>query len=177
MPPGEKNLRAKYNSMNLNDLQKLVNDLGYVTTDIDLNNKRRIIRLIENNGIKPTAQPLIKGAIILGLKLEKEELINNIEARVNKMFDDGLVNEVSALASKYGWEIEPMKGIGYREFKDYFNGQNDIENTKKLIIKNTLNLAKKQRTWFKRNNSIQWVNNSKNIVLIATTNLNKLSGE
>jgi tRNA dimethylallyltransferase len=66
-----------------------------------------------------------------------------------------------------------MKGTGYKEFRDYFAGLKNINQTKLDIIRNTLKLAKKQRTWFRRNNSIQWVFNRDQIVDIVTTHLNK----
>ncbi len=77
------------------------------------------------------------------------------------MFRRGLKHEVQELADKYGWEVEPMKGIGYREFKDYFAGNQSLAATKRKIVKSTLDLAKRQRTWFKRNRSIQWVEDPK----------------
>jgi tRNA dimethylallyltransferase len=50
-----------------------------------------------------------------------------------------------------------MKGIGYREWQPYFAGTQPLELTRQRIISATMNLAKRQRTWFKRNESIQWL--------------------
>ena len=71
----------------------------------------------------------------------------------------GLEQEVRRLAKTYGWTTEPMKGIGYREWQAYFNGSQSKEQTKEQIIRSSLQLAKKQRTWFKRNKSIHWLQN------------------
>ena len=81
--------------------------------------------------------------------------------------------EVLKLSKKYGWEVEPMKGIGYREWHDYFAGGRTLGQTKERIISASNRLAKKQRTWFKRNKSIQWTDNPSTAVEIVTTFLNK----
>jgi tRNA dimethylallyltransferase len=91
------------------------------------------------------------------------------------MLEAGLEQEVHKLLQKYGWGVEPMKGIGYREWREYFEGTKTLAQTRERIISSTMKLAKRQRTWFKRNNSIQWRNNREDIVDIATTILNKKS--
>ena len=69
----------------------------------------------------------------------------------------GLRREVDDLVRAIGWEPEAMKGIGYREFKDYYDGEISMTQVKRRIVRSTLNLAKRQRTWFKRNSHIQWI--------------------
>jgi tRNA dimethylallyltransferase len=92
------------------------------------------------------------------------------------MFAAGLEAEARALADKYGWNVEAMKGIGYREFYDYFSGAQNLTQTRERIITSTVHLAKKQRTWFNRNKSIHWFStpvNYQQIVELITTFLNK----
>ena len=89
------------------------------------------------------------------------------------MFKMGLEREVSELAECYGWDVEAMKGIGYREWREYFLGAQTIEETRQRIIKSTMDLAKRQRTWFKRNSGIQWVDDRSYFIDIVTTFLNK----
>jgi tRNA dimethylallyltransferase len=89
------------------------------------------------------------------------------------MIDQGLENEVKHLINKYGWNIEPMKGIGYREFMDFFENKIDHGGLIDQINLDTLKLVKKQKTWFKRNKSIQWVDNRGDVVEVATTFMNK----
>ena len=113
--------------------------------------------------------------LVLGMTIEKEVLKERVENRVDLMLKDGLENEVASLVDRYGWDAPAMNGVGYREFKDLFNGTQNITETRNRIIQSTMNLAKKQRTWFKRNNSIQWVNEKSKAVDIATTFLNKYS--
>jgi tRNA dimethylallyltransferase len=148
--------RAKLNSMSLEDLIKEGRVRKINLETIDLRNKRRVIRAIEAKGQKPTKKTLMPGIIVIGLRLSREELRNRLDKRVEKMFKEGLEQEVKGLSEQHGWGVEPMKGIGYREFKDYFAGDQTLDQTKKRIISSTLNLAKRQRTWFKRHNFIHW---------------------
>jgi len=175
LPPSSKQLRDKYNSMTLDEIKNEVKNQNIDTDGIDLGNKRRLIRLLENDGVRPASKEIRDNLILIGLKIDIDILTKNLESRVDLMFERGLENEVFKLSEKYGWDIESMKGIGYREFKPYFEGKQTIEETRKLIILHSLQLAKKQRTWFKRNNSIQWLSNREEIIVSVTTHLNKLN--
>ena len=148
--------RQKLDSMELNELLQLAADQKIDLTDVDQRNKRRVIRAIEAKGQKPTKNKLQPNSLIIGLKTEPDELKQQIEKRVDKMLAAGLEQEVKGLSDKYGWEAEPMKGIGYREWQDYFAGGQTLEQTRQRIISATNNLAKRQRTWFKRNPDINW---------------------
>lgn len=173
LPPSDPALRVKYNAMTIEELRDLVGQTEYDTSDIDLNNKRRIIRLLENEGKFPSSRPIRKDILIVGIKTDRENLKANIEKRVDKMLGEGLEVEVRKLAKKYDWSVEPMKGIGYREFKEYIEDSVDLAEVVDKIVADTLNLAKKQRTWFNRNKSIHWVSNRDEIVEVVTTTLNK----
>ena len=97
------------------------------------------------------------GTLVIGIEILKEELKDRITKRVESMINQGLEAEVRQLSDKYGWETEAMTGVGYREWRAYFAGEQSLEETKQLIITRTMQYAKRQRTWFKRNKSIQWV--------------------
>jgi tRNA dimethylallyltransferase len=148
--------RQKLDAMELSGLIELANSQNINLTDIDSRNKRRVIRAIEAGGQKPTKGQPKPNTLIVGLKLDNEDLRKKVEQRTDKMLAAGLEREVQQLAGKYGWEIEPMKGIGYREWKAYFEGNQSLEETRQRIISSTMKLAKRQRTWFKRNPGIQW---------------------
>ena len=168
--------RAELNARSLEELLELAKQNGLATDGIDTRNKRRVIRLIENEGEQPTKQELRPNTLILGLHVPREELRTRIEKRIDHMLEQGLQQEVKKLAGKYGWDAEPMKGIGYREWRDYFLGAKNLEETRASIIKATLDLAKRQRTWFKRNKSIQWLPTPVNldgVIDITTTFLDK----
>jgi tRNA dimethylallyltransferase len=152
----DSNEREYLNNLSLDELLKLANNRRIDLTDIDSRNKRRVIRAIEAGGQKPTKGELRPKTSIVGLQLPREELRQRVEQRTDKMLAAGLEREVKNLADQYGWDIEPMKGIGYREWQDYFAGDQTLEATRQRIISSTMNLAKRQRTWLKRSPDIQW---------------------
>ena len=164
--------RDVLNTMELADLLTLAHDRGLDTSSVDTANKRRVIRLIENGGAVARRAPLRPQTCIIGLRTERDNLESQVKKRVTAMLEAGLEDEVRGLAGRYGWDIEPMKSIGYREWREYFAGQADSHETQEQIVRSTMQLAKKQRTWFKRNISIQWVHDPSNAVDIVTTFLN-----
>lgn len=169
--PAEK-LRQELSNLSLEQLLQRADDLGLPTDTVDTRNKRRIIRLIENNGTLPKHHELRTNTLVLGVSIPREQLLERIRARVEAMLGTGLEGEARKLAKTYGWDVEPMKGIGYREWQAYFNGRQTLDETKQQIVRGTLALAKKQRTWFKRNKSIQWVKEQSEAVDLVTTFLN-----
>jgi tRNA dimethylallyltransferase len=174
LPPGEGDTRERLNSLGLDELLELAEQRGYGLEGIDQRNKRRIIRLIESEGRRPLAQPIRQSTLIIGLRHPEGQISQAIKARVERMLEDGLAEEVKQLADRYGWEIEPMKGIGYREFMGYWGeGGLSIDQIAQKIINDSVALIKKQRTWLKHNNSIHWVDNSGEVIDITTTFLNK----
>ncbi|MCD6402613.1 tRNA (adenosine(37)-N6)-dimethylallyltransferase MiaA, partial [bacterium] len=96
----------------------------------------------------------------IGLKLEKEKLKKKIEERIEKMFKMGLEKEVKNLVKKYGWVL-PLQTIGYQEWNEYFEGKIKKDKVKEKIILHTLQFAKRQMTWFKKDKRIYWVKNYK----------------
>jgi len=128
------------------------------------NNTRRVIRAIE---IALTEGPMsenadskvpIRNYLMVGLNLERAELYERINQRVDKMFNLGLLREVTELKEKYPFTLQAMQAIGYKEFRPYFDGEINLEEVKELIKKNTRNYAKRQITWFKRYGNIVWFN-------------------
>jgi len=156
LPSVNSDERAKFNAMSLPELLEIAQIQNIDLTDIDIRNKRRIIRAIEAKGQKPTKKALRPNSLIIGLNPEPGELKLRIQQRTDRMLAAGLETEVRELSSRYGWEAEPMKGIGYREWREYFEGSQSLEDTKSRIVSATNNLAKRQRTWFKRSPDIQW---------------------
>ncbi len=171
-------MREELNKLSLDELVTKAKEQGLPLQGIDTRNKRRVIRLIENEGRLPSRKPLRNNTLILGMQVPREDLLSRIERRVDSMISAGLQKEVKSLAEQYGWDAEPMKGIGYWQWKDYFLGEQSLDETRAKIIKGTMDLAKRQRTWFKRNESIQWLvteDKQSDAVELVTTFLNKLS--
>lgn len=176
LPPSDGALRKELNALSLEELLQRADSLQLDVTGIDIRNKRRVIRLIENNGVLPTKQGFRDNTFVLGLKRPIDELRERIVARIDGMVEAGLVDEVRRLGNQYGWDCEPMKAPAYRAFADYIHGNITLEMAKERSIQNDLKLAKKQRTWFKRNSSIHWITDRSkisDIVDLITTKLNK----
>jgi len=152
--------RDELGALSAEELVQLAESKGIDLTDVDVRNKRRIIRAMESGGQQPTKSELREGTLLIGLKVAPEELQERIEKRVDEMLTAGLEVEVKNLSVKYGWEAEALKGIGYREWQDYFAGTQSLEVTRERIIAATRGLAKRQRTWFKRNPDISWVSST-----------------
>jgi len=103
---------------------------------------------------------------IIGIRRDKQTENKGINARVKKMLDAGLVDEVRSLLS----EDKPLSSqarcaIGYAEIIDYLNGSTDLEKAAELIRKNTRLLAKHQRTWLKRFEAVNWLDIEENQTL------------
>lgn len=173
MAPGDPVERERLNNTDLKELLAEARTAGVSLESIDIRNKRRVIRAIETGGQQPSRQALRANTAVIGIKVDRDTLAVRASARVDTMLQTGLEAEVASLSAKYGWDVEPMKGIGYFEWHDYFLGTQSLAQTRDRIISSTLKLAKRQRAWFKRNNSIQWINNRYDIVAIVTTLLNK----
>jgi tRNA dimethylallyltransferase len=175
LPKPDEQLRNELDKMSLDGLIARAKASGFDISRVDTHNKRRVMRLIENNGQFPTKQSLREHTFVLGLHRSIEDLRQRIEQRVDVMIATGLVAEVTELSKKYGWECEPMKGSAYRAFRDYMRGDDTLEMAKNSTIQNDLQLAKKQRTYFRKNSSIHWIDypcKTDDIVDLVTTNLN-----
>lgn len=158
LKPSTPSQRKELDSMNIEQLLEKITEMGLpLSKQIDLNNKRRLIRVIESGGATPQKSELRDNTVVLGIKLSANELKVAIEQRVNRMIKTGLEQEVRNLSNKYGWECVALKGVGYKQWQRYFEGSQSLEETRLQIISATNNLAKKQRTWFKRNKSIHWL--------------------
>lgn len=172
LPAVSKEERDERSRKTIGELVAEADRRGIELGGIDIRNKRRIIRALEAGGLTPERATMRPGTVMLGILTERDTLRERITRRVDRMIEQGLEKEVSGLADRYGWQIEPMKGIGYVQWREYFEGSQNLEQTRLKIISATMNLAKRQRTWFKRNNHIQWVDDPSKIVDIATTRLN-----
>ena len=90
---------------------------------------------------------------------ERSRLYAQINSRVDHMMQSGLEEEVRRLAARgLTEENTSMKGIGYKEFFPYFRGEYSLEKTAELIKRNTRHYAKRQLTWFRREEDVIWVN-------------------
>ncbi len=176
LPAGDRTDRESLNQFDITELLKKIQDLGLELGTVDIRNKRRLIRLIETNGALPTRQAMRENTLVLGLRPARDDLTQRIENRVDHMLAAGLETEVRQLVERYGWDCEALKGISYAQWRGYFEGTDSHDETRQKIIKATLDLAKRQRTWFKRNKSIHWITtpaDQTEVVELVTTLLDK----
>ncbi|GAC1501356.1 MAG: tRNA (adenosine(37)-N6)-dimethylallyltransferase MiaA [Candidatus Saccharimonadales bacterium] len=169
LPPGSKSERQYLNSRTIDELLNQIESLRLSLGEIDTNNKRRLIRLIETNGAIPTKKKMRANTLIIGIKPDPNKRQQQITQRLEDMINNGLEAEVMRLSQQYGWDCEALKGIGYAQWQGYLKGSQTMQQTKESIIKATLDLAKRQRTWFKRNKSIQWIYTPVNRAIVVDT--------
>lgn len=149
-----------------NAYQKLLELDPEATYIIDKNNPRRVIRALEiiyATGKKFSKQrekgrPLFN-CLKIGLLLSKNELRRRIEKRAERMVKNGLVKEVKNLIEKYGENQPVFDAIGYREIINYLQNRVSLNEAKKIMIQKTLQYAKRQMTWFKKDKNVIWTDN------------------
>lgn len=131
------------------------------------NSVRRVIRALEviqlGDRVKPFEESFVETKdykpVLIGLSRNREELYERINKRVEILMENGLVDEIKGLLDIGLTEANiSMKGIGYKEIIGYLKGEYDLEFSVDLVKKNTRHYAKRQMTWFKRYNNINWFN-------------------
>lgn len=141
-------------------LKKL--DLEYYKK-IDLNNYRRIIRALEvcisagqpfSSYLKLKERKSRYNTLIIGLKKERKVLHQLINYRVDKMIENGLINEVKSLEENR--KLNALNTIGYKEIFNYLEGKCSLEKAIENIKTNSRRYAKRQLTWFNANKNIVW---------------------
>lgn len=92
---------------------------------------------------------------------DRKVLYDRIDKRVDLMMEQGLLEEVTKLTQEgYGKELVSMQGLGYKEFFDYFEGKESLEDTVERIKRDTRHFAKRQLTWFRREKEVIWLDKS-----------------
>lgn len=136
----KENYLETYEKIDKNNHRRIINAYNYV-----LNKKENTT---ENRGSCRIYNQFNPYVIVLNM--DRKKLYERINLRVEKMFEMGLIEEVQEIINNYGYKIQPMNSIGYKELISYILSENvDIETIKGLISKNTRNYAKRQITWYK----------------------------
>lgn len=145
------------------ELVKLDPEAAYI---VDGKNPRRVLRALEVAIItgKPFTSQKRKGKKLfetLKIGLNPPDLRERMGKRAKLMEKAGLVHEVKNLIKKYGTKTQALGAIGYREIIQYLKGELSLPEAMELMAMNTKNYAKRQMTWFKRDQEIRWVKNEK----------------
>ncbi len=130
---------------------------------VDLSNPHRLMRALEvcliagkpYSALRSGKQTERNFAVIkIGLNTDREKLYERINERVDKMIETGLLDETKSLL-KFRDKIA-LKTVGYKELFEHLDGKTDLQTAVERIKKNTRNYAKRQLTWFRRDNDITW---------------------
>ena len=147
----------------------LHNELRKVDPDaadaIEMNNIRRVVRALEIYKLtgKTKTQLDIESRKevkydyrVYGIDTPREELYNRINIRVDKMFEEGLLEEVKYVNEKYKISSTAIQGLGYKEVIEYIEGKVTYEEMIEKLKMETRRYAKRQLTWFRREEKIKW---------------------
>lgn len=161
-------LLQKYESMKNGELWEYLKSFDEdQALKIHENNRQRLLRacliydlhqVSKSDQINKQEHKLLYDAYILGCTMERESLYHQINQRVVKMMEEGLEGELKKLLSQgVTFEDHGMQGIGYREWKEYFEGKRTVEEVQSLIQKNSRQFARRQYTWFRNQMETHWV--------------------
>jgi tRNA dimethylallyltransferase len=133
--------------------------------EVDLKNPSRVLRAVEvclltGKPFSQIRQNSVKNrkfeVRFIGLRRDRDVLYERINARVDRMLHDGLLEEVQKLLIYRN--LNALKTVGYRELFDYFDGKRSLEEAVALIKRNSRRYAKRQLSWFGRYEGVEWVN-------------------
>ena len=137
--------------------------------EIHANNVKRVIRALEYYHF--TGEPISAHNeeqrkkespyqyVCFVLNRDRSKLYSRIDSRVDKMLEQGLLEEVRKLADRgYTRDMVSMQGLGYKELLSYLAGDMTYEEAVYVLKRDTRHFAKRQLTWFKREEEVVWVN-------------------
>lgn len=149
----------------LHEMLKKIDPIG--ASSIHPNNVHRVIRAIEV--FELSGKPISSlqnehsfnespySCLKIGLDPGKEALVEAIDRRVDKMVSAGLLEETKALIDMgYGYDLKPMRGLGYKEMSGFLKGEYGFDEAVHLIKRDTRHYAKRQLTWFRKDTEIKW---------------------
>lgn len=152
----------QFNEEETIDFTKLSNEELYnkclekdTNCDIHPNNRKRLERFLVRNEVGGKNE-LLYDACFIGLTTERAKLYEIINNRVDRMINEGLLDEVKSFYIKGIRSKAIMTGIGYKELYKYFDGDLSLESAIDEIKKNSRKYAKRQYTWFNNQMNVNW---------------------
>lgn len=168
LPEADDRLRAELkHRLETEGIESLVDQLRELdpkyVAELDVYNPQRVVRALEVCLV--TGRPYSElrsgnvakrdfNIIKIGTEMDREVLYDRINRRVDIMLNDGLLKEVEALLPHR--HLNSLQTVGYREFFDYFDGKCSLEESVELVKRNSRRYAKRQMTWFRRDEAIAW---------------------
>ncbi|MBQ8459111.1 tRNA (adenosine(37)-N6)-dimethylallyltransferase MiaA [bacterium] len=160
----DRDLRNKLYKLDTEKLAEILYNLDKNATDIvDIHDRKKVIRSIEI--LKVTGKSLAESRSKnssqyevewIGKNFDRKILYERIEKRVDLMIEAGLIDETKYLLNKHGRIPNLINTIGYREIISYLDGISTLEEAVANLKQNTRNYAKRQLTWFRKNEAIKW---------------------
>lgn len=170
----KKEINIDLKGLSIKDLQKMIGSKKLEKLNkSDKENPRRLMHIIKH-GLPSVKKGKALNHLYFFLDIDVDTIKKNIRLRVEKMFEAGLINE-NELIHKERLNIYPaLDTIGYREFDGYFNGEKSIQEVKEEIITHTNQYAKRQRTWFRRNENVEYVKSLEEILSTINTHFDRV---
>ncbi len=158
----EENTSNTYDNLTNEELYQKVLEKD-PNSNIHLSNRVRLIRFLNRENTPNNGNDLLyRDSIFIGLTTARDTLYNILDNRVDKMFKDGLLEEVKDLYQKFPRNKAINTAIGYKELYDYLDGKLSLEESINLIKQRTRHYAKRQYTWFNNQMDITWFNSDLN---------------
>ena len=157
-------LRKELSSYAYEELLEMLTKLDEkAANSVEKNDKKKLIRYIEIIKLAGKPLDLVRGVKEkefnvewVGLNFPREILYDRINKRVDLMIEQGLIDETKKLLQKHGRISNITDTIGYREVLSYLDGELSLDEAKDKLKQNTRNYAKRQLTWFRKNEQINW---------------------
>lgn len=160
----------EYGADALHEKLKEIDPVSYES--IHANNIKRVIRALEYYQL--SGQPISLHNeqerkkespykfVYFVLNDDRQKLYQKIEKRIDRMLEQGLVDEVKLLKNMgYHRNMVSMQGLGYKEILDYLDGNTSLEEAVYILKRETRHFAKRQLTWFKRERDVSWIDKQK----------------
>ena len=165
---------SKYNKMDNDELHNELEKIDPKQAEaIHKNNRKRVLRAIEiylslgktkTEVIDEQKHKLVYDAKFFVRNMNRDELYERINARVDDMSKWGLLNEVKTLVEKYGENLKAFQAIGYKELIPVIKGQYSLEEGLELVKKNSRNYAKRQVTFIKHQFPVVFYENTEDLL-------------
>ena len=140
---------------------------------ISINDKKRIMRVLEiyhatgktktEQEVESRKKEVKYDYKIFAINMDREKLYQRINLRVDKMIENGLIEEVENLQKQYNHFPTAMQGLGYKEVVEYLQNEITKDEMIEKIKQETRRYAKRQLTWFRKNKQTIWIDGLKNI--------------
>lgn len=154
--PKEDDADAKLQKLSVFELQELIKKKGIGFPE-NYKNKRYLIRWLENNGeMGEDRDEINPDYLVFGVYTKRNELKERIKLRIDKLFNQELIDEYINLNNAYPGALESITTNYYPIIKRYLNKEIDLNEAKELAYYADWHLAKRQLTWLKRNRYIKW---------------------